>query len=159
MVVLYVCPELQNFVKYVEVVRENVTRGLTLSLMFTHIAEKEGLSVRSMSSHGFVVISGLAWCSVPSRRAFRYVPFPVMVLWLHPVWRCARCDSSAQPSLFWHSEYSREQMKHVAPFFFSSLIFLQSPQLSLLFSTPRIGGACISVRRSISVRACDAGEW
>ncbi|CAN0249283.1 unnamed protein product, partial [Ectocarpus sp. 8 AP-2014] len=34
----------QNFVKYVEVVRKNVTRGLTLSLMFTHIAEKEGLS-------------------------------------------------------------------------------------------------------------------
>lgn len=36
----------QNFAKYVEVVRKNVTRGLSLGLLFTHIAEKEGLKVR-----------------------------------------------------------------------------------------------------------------
>ncbi|CAM9813825.1 unnamed protein product [Scytosiphon promiscuus] len=35
----------ENFAKYVEVVRKNTTRGLSLSLLFTHIAEKEGLSV------------------------------------------------------------------------------------------------------------------
>lgn len=35
----------QNFLKYVEVVRKNVTRGLTLGLLFTHVAEKEGLKV------------------------------------------------------------------------------------------------------------------
>ncbi len=35
----------QNFAKYVEVVRKNVTRGLSLGLLFTHIAEKEGLKV------------------------------------------------------------------------------------------------------------------
>ncbi|CAN0109835.1 unnamed protein product, partial [Hapterophycus canaliculatus] len=34
----------ENFAKYVEVVRKNTTRGLSLSLLFTHIAEKEGLS-------------------------------------------------------------------------------------------------------------------
>eukprot|EP00903_Cladosiphon_okamuranus_P008511 g8175.t1 len=34
----------ENFAKYVEVVRKNVTRGLSLGLLFTHISEKEGLS-------------------------------------------------------------------------------------------------------------------
>eukprot|EP00752_Nemacystus_decipiens_P008079 g7221.t1 len=34
----------ENFAKYVEVVRKNVTRGLSLGLLFTHIAEKEGLT-------------------------------------------------------------------------------------------------------------------
>eukprot|EP00904_Undaria_pinnatifida_P012763 jgi/Undpi1/8617/HiC_scaffold_25.g11082.m1 len=33
----------ENFLKYVEVVRKNTTRGLSLGLLFTYIAEKEGI--------------------------------------------------------------------------------------------------------------------
>lgn len=36
----------QNFAKYLEIVRKNVTRGLAASLLMTHIAEKEGLKVK-----------------------------------------------------------------------------------------------------------------
>lgn len=37
---------MQNFLKYVEVVRKNTTRALSLGLLFTHIAEEQGMEVR-----------------------------------------------------------------------------------------------------------------
>lgn len=37
---------MQNFSKYLEIVRKNVTRGLAASLLMTHIAEKEALKVK-----------------------------------------------------------------------------------------------------------------